>query len=198
MFCGECGAKNLDTSQFCEECGKPLEKPLYGTIPLPVQGFEQIISVIPYLEQGSIFLDKFTLIITSQRLIFAKVPSTLTGPLDEKAEEIDDGWAEYNDLAQQRTYLNSHTCDDGPWHVYSGMHPDAIAAESPKNISIPLANIEEVNVTIDREMDFVDEMNVLTPDSEHGFSLNYAAGDHVVSVLRPLLNARLRESDKNN
>jgi len=27
MFCGECGAQNPDTNQFCKNCGKPLRKP---------------------------------------------------------------------------------------------------------------------------------------------------------------------------
>ncbi|OPX62267.1 MULTISPECIES: zinc ribbon domain-containing protein [unclassified Methanoregula] len=26
MFCGECGARNPDTNQFCKNCGKPLRK----------------------------------------------------------------------------------------------------------------------------------------------------------------------------
>lgn len=27
MFCGECGAQNPDTNQFCKNCGKPLGRP---------------------------------------------------------------------------------------------------------------------------------------------------------------------------
>jgi hypothetical protein len=45
MFCGECGARNPDTNQFCKNCGKPLARrqpaaqpaaqPAYPAAPLP-------------------------------------------------------------------------------------------------------------------------------------------------------------------
>jgi hypothetical protein len=38
MFCGECGARNPDTNQFCKNCGKPLARrqaPAPGASPVP-------------------------------------------------------------------------------------------------------------------------------------------------------------------
>ena len=35
MFCGECGAQNPDTNQFCNNCGKPLKKPGAAAQPPP-------------------------------------------------------------------------------------------------------------------------------------------------------------------
>jgi hypothetical protein len=41
MFCGECGAQNPDTNQFCRNCGKPLARrqPVSPPVsqPVPVQ-----------------------------------------------------------------------------------------------------------------------------------------------------------------
>lgn len=42
MFCGECGAPNPDTNQFCRNCGKPLGRrelagqPAVQEVPVPV------------------------------------------------------------------------------------------------------------------------------------------------------------------
>ena len=39
MFCGECGAQNPDTNQFCKNCGKPLARrqpaPMSAAQPVP-------------------------------------------------------------------------------------------------------------------------------------------------------------------
>jgi hypothetical protein len=174
----------------------PLEQPRYGTTESPGQGGERIEIIVPYVEQGTIFVDQFTFIITSRRLIFALVPGSFAQPIDEKAEEIDDGWAEYDDLARQRTYLNRWNWDDGPWQVYARMHPDAIAAESQKNIVIPLETVTELTVFIDRETDFADEIVICTSDRELTFTLNYAAGERVIPILSQLLGLRLVITEK--
>ena len=41
MFCGECGAENPGTNQFCRNCGKPLKKPQSPAAPVqPVAGYQ--------------------------------------------------------------------------------------------------------------------------------------------------------------
>jgi hypothetical protein len=36
MFCGECGSRNPDTNAFCNNCGKPLKKPMIAGTAQPV------------------------------------------------------------------------------------------------------------------------------------------------------------------
>jgi hypothetical protein len=196
MFCEECGAKNLDSSKFCAECGKPLVQIPAAAEPHPVAGHEQILGIFPFVEQGTIFIDRFTLIITRQRLIFAKVPPRMTASLETKTEEIDDGTVDYEDLAAQRTYLNIRNWSDGPWREYASMNPDMIATESKGNISIPVATIENANVIIDTEIDYLDELQIVTTDAEKSFDLNYASGDRIAPVLTSILGARFQQNTR--
>jgi len=51
MFCGECGARNPDTNQFCKNCGKPLarKQPAAQPVAQPVYPSASLPAAVPVL-----------------------------------------------------------------------------------------------------------------------------------------------------
>jgi len=85
LFCGECGWKNKDTSNFCGNCGKPLKKPLKtGTVqPLPAGAAEYpqtppVVVAGPVIRSNTEKLFLFSSIICGIASFFI-IPSILAG-----------------------------------------------------------------------------------------------------------------------
>jgi hypothetical protein len=206
MFCSQCGAKNPDTNKFCTACGKPLGSPAatqvatpapqaaptapaaqVATVAAPPQGGEKILAIVPYVEQGTVFTDAYTLVITSARLIFTRVPENMADAYAAKEEEIDDEWVEFSDLARQRSHLATRDWNAGPWQPYAAMSPDAIAASSEKNQVFSLAQARGVIIIVDKEIGLEDTIIVAMEDDDFEFSMRLAAGDRIAPLLSSLL-----------
>ena len=56
MFCGECGAQNPDTNQFCSTCGKPLTRrqPAVQPAAVPAAAVQSPVTAVPAIDSAPV------------------------------------------------------------------------------------------------------------------------------------------------
>jgi zinc-ribbon domain len=197
-FCTECGAPLAIGMRFCSQCGHAVATPA-GPPAQPVAavpgGGEQILHIVPFLEQGLLSVVHYTLIVTDQRLIFC--------PWDM---DTDEAMSEADDSVMQESCSISETMDEiahfrakdwsaGPWQRYLSMAPDAITAGAPGTIVVPLEEIEEVNIVCETRTSTQDRLSIRHAKQELEFDLMYSQGPFLSRVLSPLLVGRFSIED---
>jgi hypothetical protein len=212
-FCTECGAPLVPGTRFCGQCGLPVEgqepaagshvpaqtaswqQPSFPRVP-DVQGnLERITGIVPFVEQGLISVIHYTLIVTSQRLIFC----TWNPDTDEAMSDADDEvMQESCSIAETKDEISHFLAKDwtaGPWQRYHSMPIDTIAAGAPGSVSISLASITDVEIICETRSSTQDKLSIDEGGRQHTFDLMYSQGPFLFNLLRPLLGEKVTMAD---
>lgn len=207
-FCTECGASLVPGTRFCGKCGRPvaglapadtLSPPLQQPpvqLGAPVSGGpEQIIGIVPFVEQGLLSVIHYTLIVTSERLIFCTWN-----------QDSDEAMSDAEDVEMQESCTIAETTDEiahfrakdwaaGPWQRYRSVPIDCIAAGAPGSITIPVSTITGADIVRETRASTQDKLFVETGDCRHEFDLMYSQGPFLFGLLKPILGERVTIAD---
>ena len=194
-FCTECGSELVPGSHFCGRCGTAIGVAATPAGSLQAGREEQVLGVVPFLEQGIIAVIHFTLIITTQRLIFC----TWNPDTDEAMSDADDAVMEescnISEIKDEIAHFRAKDWSEGPWQRYQAIPPDTIAAASPGSLVIPLETVVSADIICETEDSTQDTLYIDDGAREHTFDLMYSQGPHIFQQLRPLLGERAQMAD---
>ncbi len=204
-FCTACGAPLSTGTRFCTACGTPLPVPQGITgpetlpLPAPVPGAggngEQVLGIVPFIEQGLISVIRYTLIVTDRQLIFC----TWNPDTDEEmSDSEDETMQESCDIPQTKdeiAHFRAKDWADGPWQRYRGMKPEAIIAGAPGSLAIPFTGIADVSIVCENLTSTQDKLVVRNREREIAFDLMYSQGPFLYRILSPLLADRVTIED---
>ena len=198
-FCTECGASLVPGTRFCGQCGHPVEgqgpanptpalqpqSPAYQRSPMS-GGPERIIGIVPFIEQGLLSVIHYTLIITSQRLIFC----TWNPDTDEAMSEADDDVMQescnISETTDEIAYFRAKDWATGPWQRYRSIPIDSIASGAPNSITIPIASITGVEIVRETRSSTQDKLYIEVEERRHEFDLMYSQGQFLFGLLQPV------------
>ncbi|MFA4825406.1 MAG: zinc ribbon domain-containing protein [Methanoregula sp.] len=211
-FCTECGEPLVPDTRFCGHCGSPVagmvptNSPAASPAPAPQQppvlqgaaipdGPEQIIGIVPFLEQGLISVIHYTLLVTPQRLIFC----TWNPDNDEAMSDADDEMTlescNIEETPDEIAHFQAKDWAVGPWQRYLSMPIDAITANAPGSILLPISGIAGVDITCETRNSTQDTLLIDAGGRRHTFDLMYSQGPFLFRLLKPLLGERVRMTD---
>jgi hypothetical protein len=172
-FCEECGNLLIPGKRFCEECGYPI--PVTGSasgdspaplVPLAAENVPLAVIPFAYQHSGVFSIDRFTLVVYPDQVIFAFITKTLEKEYDQAMIEVQatlmekhlegkslwqlaagTGFALFKlawspvdfytaDAIKEEKMLRNITIPTRPWERYLSMCPDAVLAENGKNMAI--------------------------------------------------------------
>ena len=210
-FCTECGAPLVPQNRFCGQCGHPVPgastapaapaipaQPLKRNAVPPQQeaGCERILGIVPFIEQGVLSVTRYTLVVTTRRLIF----STWDPEVDEAMSDAeDDVMQESCDIAEttdEIAHFRTKDWADGPWTRYRSMDPDTIAASAPGSIIIPIASVTRADILCETKRSTQDTLYIEMEGTNHEFDLMHSQGRFLETILCPILHDRLEVADK--
>jgi hypothetical protein len=206
-FCTECGASLTPGTKFCGQCGHPVAgTPTTGTAPVlaPLprpssvpQGnsTEQIVGIVPFLEQGLLSVIHYHLIVTSQRLIFC----TWNSDTDEAMSDASDGVMEescnISETTDEIAHFRAKDWTAGPWQRYYSLQIDTIAPGAPGSIVLPLGTITSVDIVCETRTSTQDQLYISQGEKRQAFDLMYSQGPFLFRILKPLLGERVTMAD---
>jgi hypothetical protein len=169
--------------------------------PVTPSSGEKVTAIIPFVDHdtGLTSSEPGSFIITDRRIIFARTPPALR---EEKALEGKRIWAELekainngldDSAASKRTYLRERNWIPGSWERYSTMNPDAVAAESPGNLSLAYEEISVANFVIARKEGLSDTVDLKTKGTRYEFRIGFALGPATISLLRAHIGDRAKD-----
>jgi hypothetical protein len=211
-FCTECGAPLVTDTRFCGKCGSPVAGQMPAIPPAATQptasqqapvtqgaaqqgGPEQIIGIVPFLEQGLISVIHYTLLITPQRLIFCTWNPDTDEVMSDADDEVTMESCNIAETTDEIVHFRAKDWAAGPWLRYLSMPIDAIAAGAPGSITIPLAGIAWVDIVCETRTSTQDNLTIDAGDRQHTFDLMYSQGPFLFGLLQPLLGERVRMAD---
>lgn len=177
-FCEECGKPLLPGVKFCEECGSPagvMESPPSPDLAFPVSSETGPLplAVIPfaYQHRGAFSIEQLTLVVYSDRLIFAVIPKERQADFDQAQMEVSAelmgkhlqgksfwqlathagfalfklAWSPVDfytaDAVKEQKMLRNISIPTRPWERYLSMPADEVLAEDGRNRAIPRKSI---------------------------------------------------------
>ena len=193
-FCTACGAPLASGMRFCSQCGMAIATPA-GPPALPVaaapHGGEQILGIVPFLEQGLLSVIHYTLIVTDRRLIFC----TWDPDTDEAMSEADDAVMQescsISETVDEIAHFRAKDWSAGPWQRYLSMTPDAISAGAPGTLEFPLADIADARIICETQDSTQDKLRIRHKSRDQAFDLMYSQGPYLSGILSPLMGRRL-------
>jgi hypothetical protein len=207
-FCTECGASLVPGTRFCGQCGRPVaglapadpvpapqKQPLVqqGTVAGP--GPEQIIGIVPFVEQGLLSVIHYTLIVTPERLIFC----TWNQDTDEAMSEAEDAEMQescnISETTDEIAHFRAKDWATGPWQRYRSVPIDSIAPGASGSLTFPMATITDVSIVRETRTSTQDKLYVEVNERQHEFDLMYSQGPFLFGLLRPILGERVTIAD---
>jgi hypothetical protein len=206
-FCTECGGDLIPGTRFCGHCGHPVGGPVApGATPSPGRqtispplpqpgGPEQILSIVPFIEQGIISIIRFTLIITNRRLIFCTWNQDTDEAMSEAEDNVMDESCNANETRDEIAYFRAKDWSEGAWQRYRSIPLDEIARNAPGSITIPVHGITDVNIVCETSDSTQDEIYIEEGSRSHTFDLMYSQGPFIYQILKSILGERARIED---
>ena len=186
--CPHCGAAIEPGSRFCNRCGGALT-----AAPSPAQpaSGESIVGIIPNvgIKKGLFKADAYNLVLTPQRLVFARLTSEMlkeaSSEAKEQAKEQGKGF-----FGQWGAMISSNS---SIVDRYLQMPVEAILAENPDSFSIPLAEIKKAKTksNYDPESDQPDEL-IIEAREKYKIRLKTTNAKQTKNALKPLLGDRIK------
>jgi hypothetical protein len=156
---------------------------------------EQIIRIVPFVEQGILSVINYILVVTPRRLIFC----TWNPDTDEAMSDADDEvMQESCNIAETKDEIAHFRAKDwavGPWQRYLSMPIEAIAPGAPGSITITLAGITDVDIICETLSSTQDKLIIDEGGRQHTFDLMYSQGPFLFALLQPLLGEKVRIAD---
>jgi hypothetical protein len=210
-FCTECGSILVPKMKFCGQCGHPVttqdaaspapcqtssfQPPPPQPVPAAQEDQEQITGIVPFLEQGLLSVNHFTLIVTTRRMIFC----TWKADSDEAMAEADDAVMQEScsieETTDEITHFRAKDWSEGPWQQYRSMAPDTIIAAAPGSISIPFSGIISADIICETTASTQDALTIRDGKAEYRFDLMYSQGPFLFRILEPVLGGRVSMAD---
>jgi hypothetical protein len=152
---------------------------------------EQVLGIIPFLEQGLLSVTRYTLIVTDRQLVFR----TWDPSADEAMAEADDAIMQEScsieDTIEEIAYFRKKDWSCGPWQLYRSLPPDALAAGPPGSIVLPLDDIVDAAVVYETRSSTQDTLHLHSKNRNLEFDLMYSQGLYLFGILHPLLGDRI-------
>jgi hypothetical protein len=207
-FCTECGAFLVPGTRFCGKCGHPVAGQATADSPAAPQqqspshhgspvsgGPEQILGIVPFVEQGLLSVIHYTLIVTSERLIFC----TWNPDTDEEMSDADDEVTQEScniaETTDEIAHFRAKDWATGPWQRYRSVSIDTIAPHAPGSITIPVSTIISADIVRETRSSTQDKLFVETGESRHEFDLMYSQGPFLFGLLQPILGQKVTIAD---
>jgi hypothetical protein len=204
-FCTECGAILVPGTRFCGQCGRPVAgQPPKNPAPVTqqqtvIQGHsgdpEQILGIVPFLEQGLLSVIHYHLIITSQRLIFCTWDAGSDEAMADADDEVMQESCSIAETTDEIAHFRAKDWTAGPWQRYLTLPVDAIAAGAPGSITVPINEITVADIVCETKDSTQDQLHILQGGKNLSFDLMYSQGPLLFQILRPLLGERIRMAD---
>jgi hypothetical protein len=208
-FCTECGTSLVPGTRYCGNCGHPVagkppdiltsEPDPSRQPPIPtgnLRGTEQIVGIVPFLEQGLFSVIHYNLIITSQRLIFC----TWNPDTDEAMSDADDTVMQEScniaETSDEITHFRKKDWTTGPWERYHSIPLDTIAAGAPGSIMIPLGEITAIDIVCETRLSTQDSLSVQQRENNLSFDLMYSQGPYLYKLIHPILGEKVSIADR--
>lgn len=193
-------------SRFCGRCGHPVSGPVPVTYTAHVQQMtsqspphtvetEQIMGIIPFIEQGLISVIHYTLIVTDRRLIFCTWNPDNDEPMSEADDDMTEESCNISETTDEISHFRAKDWASGPWQRYRALPIDSIAANAPGSITIPVSGIVSVTIVCETSSSTQDTLSVEERGRQHTFDLMYSQGPFLYDILRPLLGERVEIED---
>jgi hypothetical protein len=205
-YCTACGALLARGMRFCSQCGQPLTMPGSAAPQLPpfpavppqappdptVRGYdEQILGIIPFLEQGLLSVIHYSLIVTTRRLIFC----TWDPGTDEAMSDAEDAVmlesCSIGETADEIAHFRQKDWSAGPWQRYRSMALDSIISGAPGSVSVPLADIVHAEIVCENRTSTLDKLHLRDTNRDQVFDLMYSQGPCLFGILHPLLGEKV-------
>jgi hypothetical protein len=204
-YCGNCGAVLRSGVHFCEECGTKVggppprsvqaEPPAYAPAPAPSSPAwtpvaEPVVGVLPVLERrkGVLSTEAFTLVLTSQRLVFARLTTEMQRAVVEQAKQAA--------KAEGKGFLGQWGAVLGVTSAlrerYSRLPVEAILGEHPDNFSIPIQEVRQVKIKSGDVEELQPDQIVIQAAEKMKFDLKGPSTRDAKQVLRQALGDRVR------
>jgi hypothetical protein len=158
-------------------------------------GPELIIGIVPFIEQGLISVIHYTLIVTSQRLVFCTWNLDTNAALSDADDEMTAESCAIAETTDEIIHFRAKDWATGPWQRYLSMPIDTIAAGAPGSITIPLAGIAGVDIICETYSSTQDTLSVYEGTHRHSFDLMYSQGPFLYGILKPLLAEKIHITD---
>lgn len=134
MFCTKCGAKNDEASNFCIQCGAPLQGTgTQGTQQAPGEEQERVLLTVPKCQRDKFArgTDFYNLLITNRRIICGKTGGTSIFRTKGLAGAI------VLKVAKDRQDVEK----------FSGIDPEEIVSLDRHNFAVPFVGFDEIKVS---------------------------------------------------
>ena len=211
-FCTECGALLVPDTRFCGKCGSPVAGPAPAypheatqgaslqQSPVPQAGaisggLEQIIGIVPFLEQGLLSVIHYTLLVTPHRLIFCTWNPSTDEAMSDADDEMTQESCTIEETSDEIIHFRAKDWAAGPWQRYLSMPIDAITAGAPGSITVPMAGIVWVDIVCETRTSTQDALSIDEGGRQHTFDLMYSQGPFLYGILKPLLGEKVRMAD---
>jgi hypothetical protein len=210
-FCTECGSILIPSMRFCGQCGHPVTTPdaagpdprqTSSFQPLPAQPVrtsqedqEQITGIVPFLEQGLLSVNHFTLIVTTRRMIFCMWKADTNEAMAEADDAVMQESCSIEETTDEITHFRAKDWSEGPWQQYRSMAPDMIIAAAPGSISIPFRDIISAAIICETSASTQDSLSIRDGKAENRFDLMYSQGPFLFRILEPVLGERISMTD---
>ena len=143
-FCTECGALLVPGTRFCGQCGHPVAGEATANSPAAPQqqspphqespvrgGAEQILGIVPFVEQGLLSVIHYTIIVTSERLIFCTWNQDTDEAMSEAEDEVMSESCEISETTDEIAHFRAKDWATGPWQRYRSVPVDTIVPRCP-------------------------------------------------------------------
>jgi uncharacterized OB-fold protein len=211
-FCTECGALLVPDTRFCGKCGNPvagqvparpsaiMEAPALHQPPITQDanlqaGPEQVIGIVPFVEQGLISVIHYTLLITPRRLIFCTWNPGTDEAMSDADDEVTLESCNIEETSDEIIHFRAKDWATGPWQRYLSMPIDSITASAPGSITIPLDGINGIDIVCETRNSTLDKLSIDAESRQLSFDLMYSQGPFLFNHLQPLLGERVRMAD---
>lgn len=207
-FCTECGASLVPGTRFCGQCGHtvagqaPAESPP-STLHQPTEqpgapargGPEQILGIVPFVEQGLLSVIHYTIVVTSERLIFCTWNQDTDEAMSDAEDEVMQESCNIAETTDEIAHFRAKDWADGPWQRYRSVPIDSIAPGNSGSITFPMATITAVDIVRETRTSTQDKLFVETGDHRHEFDLMYSQGPFLFGLIQPILGEKVSIAD---
>ena len=210
-FCTECGSILIPQMKFCGQCGHPgttqdaagpaphqtsaFHPPPGQPVPTAQEDQEQITRIVPFLEQGLLSVNHFTLIITTRRMIFCTWKADTSEAMAEADDAVMQESCSIEETTDEITHFRAKDWSEGPWQQYRSTAPDTIIAAAPGSISIPFRDIISAAIICETSASTQDSLTIRDGKAEYRFDLMYSQGPFLFRILEPVLGGKISMTD---
>jgi hypothetical protein len=210
-FCTECGSILVPQMKFCGQCGHPVTmqdaaspaphptssfQPTPGQpVPVAQADHEQITGIVPFLEQGLLSVNHFTLIVTTRRMIFCTWKAATNEAMAEADDVVMQESCSIEETTDEITHFRAKDWSEGPWQQYRSMTPDTIIAAAPGSLSIPFRDIISATIICETTASTQDSLSIRDGKAEYRYDLMYSQGPFLFRILEPVLGERISMTD---